>query len=693
MSAALKTEWTLGIDAGGTFTDVMAVGSDGRVVVRKVPSTPGNPVMGPLQGIESFLTALGSKETPVVSDVAHGTTVGLNALLQRRFPPVALVVTRGFRHVLEIARHTVPGPWGSIYSWVKPPRVVPLERIFEVDERVEADGRVSLDLAPDQMHALCEQLSEAGVGTIAVCLLNAYVEPQHEQQIRAVLEAHDPRWNICISSDIMPEFREYERMVTTATNAVLSPLIGAYMTRFSAGARERLGAALPVFIMRSVGGVVSAERAAAEPLRTALSGPAAGVLGMGRLAHAAGFNHAITFDMGGTSTDVAAVERGTPHVTTDAMIDIYPLRTPTIDIVTIGAGGGSLIGMGTGGRLQVGPESAGADPGPACYGSGGDQPTLTDANLLLGRIPDALVGGQMPLQRSLAERALGEVASKLGLDPVELAFSALEIGCHNMAGAVREVSVRRGLDIRRFALVAFGGAGPLHGSKLARIVGIRHVIVPPYPGLGSCEGLVNAPIRVDSVRTLARRTAAIDAGAMLSTYAQMQAQLVDELAANGLSHGDTYRSADVRYVGMGTELNVPVPAEADAASVVADAVAAFHAEHQRRYGFAYPDSDDVEIMSLRVEILAARAVRTAAARPGERSGSKPSGMRTAVLQLADGPVEYPVFWREDLPVGWRAEGPVFIDQYDTTTVVLAGQDVTVDAHDNLVITDHTHDAD
>jgi N-methylhydantoinase A len=682
--AAQQNSWRVGIDAGGTFTDVLAVSAAGEVRVLKVPSTPRTPVDGPIHGIRALKPVL--PDGAHVCDVAHGTTVGLNALLQRRFPPVALLVTRGFRHVLEIARHTVPGPWGSLYSWVKPERVVSLEHVYELDERLDANGQVLVSLDPVALEERVQALAGGGYGAVAVCLLHAYRNPVHEQQVKAALLRARPEWLVSISSEVMPEFREYERMVTTATNAVLAPLIGRYMEEFDGRARTELADRdAQVFVMRSAGGVVSAREAARQPLRTALSGPAGGVLGMARLAKAAGCPKAITFDMGGTSTDVAAVDDGHPHLTTDAYIDIYPLRTPTVDLVTIGAGGGSVIHLGTAGRLRVGPQSTGADPGPACYGKGGERAAITDANLLLGRIPTAIVGGAMSLDVGAARRVLADVGAALGLSAEAVAFSALEIAANNMAGAVREVSVRRGLDPRDYTLVAFGGAGPLHAARMAELVGIPRVLVPPHPGVGSCLGLVLADIVIDASRTLVGRDDQLDLTAVGATYAELEEQVREGARRDGVEHPVLERFADLRYVGSGTEMSVPVPTGAVDETLVTAMMGAFHDEHERRFGFAYREGHRAELIAVRVEARGRRTQQLPDAAPVARRTPRAKGERRSALQSGEHWLAVPVYERTELPAGWSHPGPLFVDQYDTTTVVPPGQTVRVDALGNLIL--------
>ena len=679
----MSDKWHLGIDAGGTFTDVMAVDEHGQQHILKVPSTPAHPVEGPLNGIHEMRTV---QSLQTIADVSHGTTVGLNALLQRRFPPVGLIVTRGFRHVLEIARHTVPGEWGTLYSWVKPARVVPLSHVVEVDERIDKHGNVVTALNEASLDAACQRLTDLGVVSIAVCLMHAYRNGEHEQAIKQRLLQQQADWLISLSSEVMPEFREYERMVTTATNAVLAPLVGQYFAEFDARVKQDLGHGTSVYVMRSAGGVVNATEAARQPLRTALSGPAAGVLGMARLAAAAGFDHAITFDMGGTSADIAAVDHGEPHLTTDASIDIYPLRTPTIDLVTIGAGGGSLIGVGVGGRIEVGPLSAGAKPGPVCYQQGGTEPTLTDANLVLGRIPNSLLNGAMRLETQSAHQALSTRGAQIDLDAEALAFSALEIVCNNMAAAVRQVSIKRGLDPREYALVAFGGAGPMHAVRMAQLLGMDHVIVPPHPGLGSCTGLLLADIRLDGSQTFTHRPEDLDPQMMEAVFAELETGLRGRMADHGMTSPSFLRSADMRYLGMGSELNVALPGAAPTDTTALNTLLDdFHQQHDNVFGFAYRGEHAIELIALRVTAVGDRHIQLPAATLNSDASGKPSGERKVLFDLAATPATVPVYRREDLHQDWQAAGPLVIDQYDSTTVVLPDCGVRVDPQSNLII--------
>lgn len=677
------SNWHLGIDAGGTFTDVMAIAENGAIQVMKVPSTPEQPVRGPINGIETLLETVDASN---IASVSHGTTVGLNALLQRKFPPVGLIMTRGFRHILEIARHTVPGEWGTLYRWEKPPRVVPLSHVHEVDERVDKDGNVIAELDIESVHNAAKALKAQGVRTVAVCLIHAYRFADHEQKIREILREHDSDWFISISSDVMPEFREYERTATTATNAVLSPLVGQYFNEFGQEVAKTVSDAASVYIMRSAGGVVRPAEAAAMPLRTALSGPAGGVIGAGRLASEAGFKNAITFDMGGTSTDVSAVVNGEPHLTTDSNIADYPIKSPTIDMVTIGAGGGSLITIGKGKRIQVGPQSAGAVPGPACYGKGGTQPAVTDANLVLGRIPTKLVGGDFELNKDMAHDALARLAEQADMDALSLAFTAHEIVCNNMAGAVRQVSVKRGLDPRDFTLVAFGGAGPVQAARTAELLGIPRVMVPQHPGLGSCVGLIASDIRLDRSRTFITDENDMDAALFEDGFQQLEAELKEVLAGYADVPVKFERSVDMRYRGMGTELNTPAPDNILSGDWSDRMMRTYHDLHKSIFDFSYEGDHIVQTIAIRVTAVGGRNVTV----PGYdfanvHADPQPIAERSSIFALAGTPVAVPVYDRTTLPQGWHAQGPLFIDQYDTTTVVLPNQSICVDPLGNLVI--------
>ena len=436
-------------------------------------STPDDNTRAFLEGLSGLGAASGFASEDVTS-INHGTTVALNAVLQKKWLPIGLLVTQGYREIIEIARQTVPGDWGAIYTWVKPPRVVPLENVREVNERLTYEGETLEPLDEGSVRDQAAWFKEHGIDSVAVCFLHSYADPSHEQRARELINEVHPECFVSISSDVLPEFREYERAMTTCLDAVLMPLVSGYLDELT-GRLDADGYSSSLMMMKSMGGLSRHDKVVHQPITIAYSGPSAGVLGMAWLAEKIGEQKVLTYDMGGTSTDVALVEDGRPVLTTDSLLDIYPMKTPTIDLVSIGAGGGSIATLGTGNRLRVGPESAGAVPGPACYGRGGELPTVTDANLVLGRIPASLLSGSLELDAEASSAAIGGIAEQLNLSLEEAAYGILEIAAFNMAGAVREVSVKRGRDPRGYALFAYGGAGPLHAAQLASLLGIAKI--------------------------------------------------------------------------------------------------------------------------------------------------------------------------------------------------------------------------
>lgn len=677
----------IGIDSGGTFTDVMAVESDGSIRVVKVPSTPDNPARAFDDGVRRMLRELGRPASEIES-VLHGTTVAINAIIERRFPSIALITTAGYRDLLEIARQTVPGERGSIYHWVKPPRVVPLRQVHEITERVDAHGEVITPLDEEQARRLARALRAAGIATVAVSLINSYANPRHEQRLLAILREEYPACFVSISSETLCEFREYERTITTCMNAVLMPLLSSYLKSVQQGLHA-LNERSTLFVMKSAGGVVSAERAAAQPVYTALSGPSAAVLGMAWLGNRIGFENAIMFDMGGTSTDVALIEHGRPPITSEARIDIYPLRAPTVDIVSIGSGGGSIVSVGSGERVTVGPRSAGASPGPACYNKGGREPTVTDANLVLGRIPPYLVGGELKLRPDLAAAAIEEFGKRVGLTQVEAADGILEIAVFNMSDAIRQVSVRRGRDPRDFALFALGGAGPLHACRLAQLLEIPTVVVPVHPGLGCSLGLLVADVKDDFVVTDVQREDRIDLPRMLRQFETLEAQADASLARQGIAPAQRVlrRAADLRYKGMASELTVSAPDGAVGPAEFRELLGRFHAAHQETYGYSYQGRQLVEVVNVRVSGigLLPHFEPLAVATGGSDAASARVAQRPVFFESERRFVDCPIYDRSKLRAGNAFTGPAIIEQYDTNTVVHPGQKVEVDSLGNLVI--------
>jgi N-methylhydantoinase A len=661
----------VGIDTGGTFTDLVLIGDDGRAVRLKVPSTPSDPAEALVEGLRRALDAAGGT---LPSSVAHGTTVATNAMLEQRFHALALLTTRGFRHVLEVARQSVPSGYGNSYFWIKPDRIVPLERVFEVSERVSFRGEVLTPLDEGEARAAARQLRELGVTTVGVCFLHAYANPVHELRMREILVEEHPQAAVSISSQVWPEYREYERTVTTLVDAFVKPYVTGYLQRAEEQLRD-LAPGAPLLIMKSNGGVMPAAAVARRPISTALSGPAAGALGASWLARQAGFDRVITIDTGGTSTDVCLVEGAEPQLTREGRIGPFPVRVPMIDIVSVGTGGGSIAWVGPEGGLRVGPRSAGAAPGPMAYGRGGEQPTVTDAHLVLGRLPEALVGGAVLLRRDLSEQGLDRIAEDLGLERDRAASGILELSAHNQANAVLQLTVKRGIDPSGDALVAFGGAGPLQAGRIAEILGLSTVLIPPSPGNVSAFGLLAVDLKDEYVVTMVRRHDEVDPIEVAATFARLEADAIDSLRAEGVAAERTslVRTVDVRYLGEAHEITIPAGSPFDPSL----AVEAFHDSHERVYGYSYRDlahDNVVELVNWKVTGLGLIERPGLEAPPPAGSG-RPRGVRAG----------FQVYRRRDLPAGFTAEGPAIVEEYGSTTVVEAGFTVEVDKLANLLL--------
>ncbi|MCU1658351.1 MAG: apc3, partial [Pseudonocardiales bacterium] len=480
----------IGIDTGGTFTDVVAFDErTGRLTTTKTPSTPTDPAAGFIAGIHKMLDLLGAEGDDIAA-VSHGTTVATNLLLEGKVGELGFITTEGYEFILEIARQSVPDGYGNSYFWVKPPRIVPAHLVKTVGGRLDHTG---IELrAFDEQRAVetARWFRDRGIDTLGVCFLHAYANPDHEERMRDVLAREHPKAVVSISSQVLREYREYERSMTTLVDAAVKPKVAQYVRAISDRLIAVASHPLPFYVMKSNGGVLSADEVVHQPITTVLSGPAAGALGAALIATTAGFDKVLTCDGGGTSTDVSVVLDGEPTLTTEGTVGAYPSKIPMIDVVTVGAGGGSIAWISPEGALKVGPQSAGADPGPLCYGAGGTDVTITDAHLVLGRIPPHLLGGEVPLDVGAARGGLVAFASKLGLSVEACATGVLEISAWNQANALRQITVKRGLDVRDFTLTTFGGSGSLLLCRLVDILGLRGVLVPPNPGNVSAFGLL-----------------------------------------------------------------------------------------------------------------------------------------------------------------------------------------------------------
>ena len=680
--------WFIGVDVGGTFTDFYAFNEDGGVVcVHKRPSTPNDPARAILAGLDDL-----SREHGIclseVSRFSHGTTVATNALIQRRGASVALITTEGFRDLLEIGRQTRPQMYDLKAD--EPPPLVQRKHRIELRERIGPDSRVVTPLADVNILEAISKVKASGAQACAIGLLFAFLNPEHERRVAALLEQELPDVFVSLSSAVQPEFREYERLSTTVLNAYLQPVVTRYMETLRSGLTNRTPNAT-IGINQSSGGLMSLARAEEFPIRTALSGPAAGVVGAVHVAKLAGYQNVITLDMGGTSADVALIRKGKAGIGFEQKVADFPVRLPMVDVNTIGAGGGSIAWFDRDGLLKVGPSSAGADPGPACYGLGGIEPTVSDANLLLGRLSSSgLLDGEMALDRTHSESSFVPIATQLGFSIEKTAHGVLGIVSANMVRAIRAVSVERGHDPRSFALMALGGAGPLHAVDVARTLGIKTVIVPQAPGILCAQGLVVSDLKEDFVTS--DRIRIDDAGiAQIGTHLQ---GLFDRakywFVTEEVEEPDQWQELvfDMRYVGQNFELAVPV---ADSAAMARedfriasdDLSSAFFEAHELAYGYHNPE-DPIEAVNLRLTAWG-RLKHPDIGKVKALSGLPAANGSRAIHFDAETPIDATIYRRGDLLPGHRIDGPAVIEQLDSTALVYPGDAAKVDNAFNLII--------
>lgn len=687
--------YRLGVDIGGTFTDLSLLHEEtGELIEGKVPSTPSDPAQGFIDGVRQVVekAAIAPAE---ISLVVHGTTVVTNSLLERSFEPAGLVVTRGYRGILEYARSHVKGPFGTWLFYERPPRVVPLERVREATERSDAHGAILKPLDEEEIAAIAREYREDGIDSVGVSLLWSFKNPAHERRIKAIFAEVHPDCDVLLSSEVLPEIREYERTFTVAASAALKPRAGAYVARVESLLRAE-GVQGRLLCMKSSGGVISAEEAASRPMELALSGPAAGVLGMAQLCDALGFDKAVTIDMGGTSTDLSFIEGGRPLMSTEGEINEYPIRVPMIEIHTIGAGGGSIAWLGPGNKARVGPRSSGAVPGPACYRRGGTEATVTDANVVLGRLGDTLLDGGMTLDRDAACESVERFGAQLGLGLVEAAVTIVELAIHNMQTAIREVSTRKGRDPRECVLVAFGGAGPGHAGRLAELLEMPAILYPHAPGIASTTGLLGTDVRRDFVRSLLVPAGdAASLGALAGAHEALVGEADRAMDREGIraADRDVELSLDFRYSGQQYTVTVPVAgadgAQPLTAGAVHAAIAAFHAEHRQLCGFDYGDDPamGVELVNLRLAALGRLPrPRPQALAPAAETAAGSAITRPVWFEAEQDFIESPVLHRRELLAGHAVDGPAIIEDFESTIVLPPGQRAVVDETGNIVVT-------
>lgn len=684
----------VGVDVGGTFTDlVLANMQTALQVIHKVPTTPGDPSVGVLQGV-SELCALAGVAPSEVRYVLHGTTTATNAVLEYKGAKTGLITNDGFRDILHIARHQRVEHYSIMQDlpWQTRPLIERAHRKTVPCRLIPPDGAELVALDEEAVRRAAQELAAEGVDSVAICFLFSYLNPAHEDRAAAIVRAEMPGAFVTTSSSLSPQFREFERFTTAALSAFIGPKVGTYVAALDA-ALKQIGVTGDLRIMASNGGVATARMVTEKPALTLMSGLAAGVLGGGWVGAETGRTRLITFDIGGTSADIGIINDG-QIVETDARstaIAGFPLLMPMLDIHTIGAGGGSIAHVDAGGAFRVGPQSAGAAPGPAAYGRGGDLPTVTDANVVLGRLlPGDFLGGAMTLDSAAAERVITTLAARLGLPLLDTAEGVLTILNANMANAIRTRTLQKGIDPRGFALVAMGGAGPLHGAEVAAMLAIPEVIVPPYPGITSAMGLLVTDLKYDAVRTLFQTSGQFNLTRINADLAAMQADLAGRFAADKIAAGDvTYaRIGDLRYVGQGYELKVPIPDAAVDAAAMDVVLAAFHKAHAAEYGHAFPHNP-VEVVNLRV------TGRGAMPRLATGQAAEGGSLDRALIRHSDtvfrvngtlAPYATAIYQRALLPVGQPFAGPAIILQKDTTTVVPPGWQGEVHSAGSLILT-------
>jgi N-methylhydantoinase A len=674
----------VGIDIGGTFTDLVGY-QNGEIITSKCLTVPADPTQGAAEALR-----IARCDMSGLHELLHGSTIAINTVLEKTGARIALITTRGFRDVYGIGRGNRPDAFNLFFHRPRP--LVPRELTFEIAERMNAAGEIlaSLDLAA--VEALGRELVALGIESVAVCLLHAYANPAHEIAVGSILRKHFPELFVTLSHEILREFREYERTSTTVLNAYIGPRVSRYLGRFESFA-EAAGFAGSIAIMRSNGGTMSIALARREPVAMMESGPVAGMIGAGRLATLLGIDRAIGFDMGGTTAKCTLLTAGVPPITEGYVIGDpatgQPMQLPVVEIVEVGAGGGSLAWCDKGGGLHVGPASAGADPGPACYGRGGTAPTVSDADLVLGRLNgERFLGGSMRLDRALAQGAVDTIGRPLGLAPTAAALGIATITDGAMALAVRAVSLDRGIDPRDTTLIAFGGAGPLHAVAIAREISIPRVVIPRLPGNFSALGMLMAQWRHDFVRTLIGTLGVIASADAARAFTELRRAGEGALGAEQLTRGRFEFAADLRYRGQEHALTIPVSGVADVTTEINGTRFRFNQQHEARYGYAAPD-ESIEMVNLRLVVSVPRmedAIGRWLSQPWRSTDSVPEESRTVVLDDAEHPVEARILWRPSLAAETEIIGPAVIEEPNSTILVGTHDHVVVNESGHIIVT-------
>jgi len=674
----------VGIDIGGTFTDLAGF-EDGGIVTSKCLTVPADPTAGAAQALR-----IAGCDVSALDELLHGSTIAINTVLERSGAQTALITTRGFRDVYAIGRGNRPDAFNLFFHRPRP--LVPRELTFELDERMNAAGEVLVPVEAAAVEALGRKLTALAIDAVAVCFLHSYANPAHEIAAGNVLRAHFPQLFVTLSHEILREFREYERTSTTVLNAYIGPRVARYLADFESFARAKRFAG-NVSIMRSNGGTMSIALARRQPVAMMESGPVAGMIGAGALAELLGISQAIGFDMGGTTAKCTLLTAGVPPIAEGYVIgDRFtgqPMQLPVVDIVEVGAGGGSLAWCDAAGGLHVGPQSAGADPGPACYGRGANAPTVTDADLVLGRLNGArFLGGSMQLDTKAAHVAVSAIGRRLGLAPAATALGINAIADGAMSLAVRAVSLDRGIDPRDTTLIAFGGAGPLHALAIAREISIPRLVVPRLPGNFSALGMLMAQWRHDFVRTLIGPLGAIGSFDAARTFAELRSAGEQALGTEHLARGRFAFAADLRYRGQEHTIAIPIARAEELTSDITDARSRFHQQHEARHGHAAPE-EEIEVVNLRLVVTVARAgdaVMGWLAQPWQATESEPAGRRAIVFDDAEHPHEASILWRPSLASGTELPGPAVIEEPNSTTLIGPGDHAIIDKSGHIMVT-------
>jgi len=677
----------VGIDIGGTFTDLVGY-VDGKIVTSKTSTVPADPTQGIARSLE-----LANCDPNELNEILHGSTIAINTVLERKGARTALITTAGFRDVYAIGRSNRIQAFNLFFK--RPQPLVPRSLTFEIPERVLASGEVLEALDEKVVGAVIAEIEAAGVESVAVCLLHSWANPTHERRVGEMLRQALPNVFVTLSHEILREYREYERSSTTALNAFVGPRVEGYLKRLETYLRSGAFGG-KIHIMRSNGGVMSIGQAQEQPVSMMESGPVAGMIGAGRLAKMLGLKRCIGFDMGGTTAKSSLITDGAPAIETGYVIgeeaDGQPMQLPVVNIVEVGAGGGSIAWVDNAGGLHVGPQSVGADPGPACYGKGADLPVVTDADLILGRInPQRFLNGGMPLDKAASERAmLNKVGTPLGLNAVEAALGVAKIADTSMSLSVRAVSIHKGIDPRDTAMIAFGGAGPLHAIAIAREIYIPQVIIPKLPGTFSALGMLMASWRQDFVQTFIGRVGELSEETVNKVYAELVATAKEQMKRDGISETEAdYRFfADLRYVGQEHAISIPIEATAQLSGDTSEVRKRFDAEHDRRYSQSAP-TEALEIVSLRLVLTAARTDNVAEewlSRRWEPEAEAEIGSRDVVFSDASKPLKTAIYWRPALPAGFKLTGPAVIEEPNSTILIHPGDEVVVHEAGHLLVT-------